>query len=178
MYMVRRILFARFARIIEKAHKTNPSVLCALLYGLEKFLKPSAAAEKVDVEHQFIPGGYPQLLIDAPVVLPDRAHADKRQIRDLRDLVTVDVVAENIPLRLGQQILPRHELVKELGDVGRQLSLLQPLVPRPGIEEFRQLVHLGDARGQALLRQFLLLKLLEAVGDGPDKSPRQEEGKG
>ena len=144
----------------------------------EKLLQPAAAAEQINVEHQLVPGCYPQLLVDAPVMLSDRAHADKCQVRDIRDLVSIDVVAEDVPLCLCQQILPRHKLVKQLRDVGRELALLQALVSGPGVQELCQFIHFRDAGGQALFRQLFLLESLQAVGDGPDKLRAQEEGEG
>ena len=98
----------------------------------EQLLEPSAPAKQINVEHQFIPGGDSQLLVNAPVVLSYRTHADKRQIRDVCDLMSIDVVAEDIPLCLSQPILSLYKLVEELCDVGRKLPLLLlPVHPPP-----------------------------------------------
>ena len=74
--------------------------------------------------------------------------------------MSIDVVTEDIPFRLCQQILPRHKLVEELGNIGGKLALLQTLVPGPGVEKLRQFIHLRDPGGQPLFRQFFLLEPL------------------
>lgn len=90
----------------------------------------------------------------------------------------VDVVAQDIPLRLGQQILPLHKLVEQFRNVGRKVSLLQPLIPRPGIEELRQLIQLRDARGHPLSGPSACWNRFRLSVMGRTKSPGQEEGQG
>ena len=106
------------------------------------------------------------------------ARSGMSAISDVRDLASIDVVAENVPLCLCQQILPCHKLVEELCDVGGKFPLLQTLIPGPGVEKLRQFIHLRDPGGQALFRQFFLLEPLQTVGNRTDKSPCQEEGQG
>ena len=70
--------------------------------------------------------------------------------------MSIDVVAEDVPLCLCQQILPLHKLIEELCDVRRKFPLLQPLVSGSGIEKLRQFIYLRDSGRQTLFRQFFL----------------------
>ena len=85
-----------------------------------KLIQPVAAAEQLDIEHQLVPGGDLQLLIDAAVVLLDGMDADERQLRNIGDLVTIDVVIQDPPLGSGKGLHLFRKGAEHLLHIGRQ----------------------------------------------------------
>ena len=109
-------------------------------------------------------------------MLANRTHADIGQIWYFCNLVSVDVIAKDVPLCLCQKILAFHKLVKKLCNVGWKFSLLQSLASCTSVEELCQLIYLRDTGGHPLFQYFLLLEPFQTICDGADKSPRQKEG--
>jgi hypothetical protein len=69
--------------MLSSFSRTDPVPFPCVLSALVQFGKPAASAEQIDIQHQFVYGTDAQFLIDAPVVLSHRAHADAGEVRDL-----------------------------------------------------------------------------------------------
>ena len=87
-----------------------------------QFIKASAAAEQLDIKHQFIPRSDFQLLIDATVMFFHRVDADKSEVGDLSNIVTVDIVIENPPLCRGKHLGFLCKATEHIFHTGRQCA--------------------------------------------------------
>ena len=94
--------YKKFLRYVKPAQirsfvsvQVDNGGLCVFGAVAGELIQSAAVAEKLDVQHQFIPGGNAQLLIDAAVVFFYGVYADKGQFRDLSDLVPVNIITQD-----------------------------------------------------------------------------------